>query len=86
MAKIYRKISYNNGGNTSKFKVSNKCIGCELCARRCPSNAIEIIDGKPTWIKEKCNLCLRCLHYCPKFAIIYGKQTEKHGQYVNKMK
>lgn len=83
MANIYRKVNYNNGGNTSKFKVSNKCIGCGLCARSCPANVIEIKNGKPIWIKEKCNLCLRCLHRCPKFAIEYGNNTIKHGQYTN---
>lgn len=39
--------------------------------------------GKPVWIKNKCEICLGCLHRCPKFAIQYGKNTEKHGQYTN---
>ncbi len=30
-----------------------------------------------------CALCLGCLHRCPKFAIQYGKNTQRHGQYKN---
>ena len=28
-------------------------------------------------------MCLGCLHRCPKFAIQYGRNTKKHGQYTN---
>ena len=64
--------------------VEDDCIGCGLCARKCPVQAIEIRDGKPVWVKEQCALCLRCLHLCPKFAIQYGNgRTRKHGQYRN---
>ena len=31
--------------------------------------------NKPVWVKERCAMCLRCLHRCPKFAIQYGKST-----------
>ena len=31
--------------------------------------------NKPVWGKERCAMCLRCLHRCPKFAIQYGKST-----------
>lgn len=40
-------------------------------------------ERKPVWVKEKCALCLGCLHRCPKFAIQYGKNTQRHGQYKN---
>ena len=40
-------------------------------------------ERKPVWVKEKCALCLGCLHRCPKFAIQYGKRTQRHGQYTN---
>ena len=53
-----------------------------MCARHCPEHAIVCNEGYPVWIKEKCTLCLKCLHHCPQFAIQYGKHTLKHGQFV----
>lgn len=40
-------------------------------------------EKRPVWVKAKCALCLGCLHCCPKFAIQYGKRTQRHGQYTN---
>ena len=75
------KISYDDMRKTSNLYVEESCIGCGLCADKCPTKAIEIKNGKPVWIKDKCAICLGCLHRCPKFAIQYGKNTKKHGQY-----
>ena len=52
-----------------------------LCARKCPDQAIEMRDGRPVWVKERCIMCLGCLHRCPKFAIQYDDRTREHGQY-----
>ena len=68
---------------TSHLHVEDSCIGCGLCAKKCPVQAIEMQNGKPVWVKEKCVMCLGCLHRCPKFAIQYGKNTKKHGQYLH---
>ena len=69
---------------TKNLHVENSCIGCGLCAKKCPVQAIEIQNKKPVWVKDQCTLCLRCLHHCPKFAIQFGNGTsKKHGQYRN---
>ena len=69
---------------TRNFYVEDTCIGCGLCAKKCPVQAIEIANKKPVWVKEQCALCLGCLHRCPQFAIQYGDgKTKQHGQYKN---
>ena len=77
-------IYNNNKRRTAHFRAEESCVGCGLCAKKCPVQAIiEMRERKPVWVKEKCALCLGCLHRCPKFAIQYGKNAQRHGQYKN---
>ncbi len=69
--------------NTSNLTVTDACVGCGLCARKCPVHAIKMENRRPVWVKKKCAMCLGCLHRCPKFAIQCGRSTSAHGQYVN---
>jgi formate hydrogenlyase subunit 6/NADH:ubiquinone oxidoreductase subunit I len=51
-----------------------KCIGCKLCIRDCPSNAINIIDmGDKKYEAEfrldKCIYCSQCVLSCLKGAL-----------------
>lgn len=53
---------------------SDLCIGCGLCARDCPSGAIEMInvEGKrrrPTFHLDLCIFCFQCAESCPRGAI-----------------
>lgn len=75
--------TYDIQRRTARFSVESNCTGCGLCAKKCPVNAIEMRYGKPVFVKDRCALCLGCLHRCPSFAIQYGKNTKKHGQYAN---
>ena len=80
---IAQPLYDKNIRRTSNFHVEDSCVGCGLCAQKCPVQAIEMRHTKPVWVKEKCVMCLGCLHRCPKFAIQYGRSTKKHGQYTN---
>jgi ferredoxin len=81
-AKTYYRI-YDFRRKTSHFKAFSSCTGCGLCAKKCPAHAIDISGKRPMWVKERCIMCLGCLHRCPTFSIQYGRNTKKHGQYLN---
>lgn len=73
---------FNRFARTTKpFYVKEEyCNSCGLCAKSCPASTITLINGKPVW-NEKCYQCLSCINNCPKFAIQYGKKTEKRRRY-----
>ena len=81
--RLFSHPSYEAMRRTAHFHVEESCIGCGLCAKNCPEQAIRMQVGKPVWVKEKCAACLECLHRCPKFAIQYGEKTKHHGQYLH---
>ena len=68
--------------STKHFYSQDHCISCGRCARDCPVEAIELIEGRPVWHKPECEMCLGCLHACPVEAIQYGKSTRKKGRYT----
>lgn len=49
--------------------MSMLCKGCGSCLGGCASDAIEMFEGKPRVIVEKCILCGYCAAECPEFAI-----------------
>lgn len=79
LTKIINPVFNKFAIDASKFKVSDKCIGCKKCERICNTKNIKV-DGKPVWGNNCCQ-CLACLHCCPTRAIDYGKSTEKKGRY-----
>ena len=46
-----------------------KCTGCGACVRHCPSDAIELVRGKASFIPEKCVSCAECIAFCDYGAV-----------------
>lgn len=62
------------------FTVSDACISCGKCARRCPLNNIEMVDHKPVW-KGSCTHCMACICGCPAEAIEYKSISKGKRRY-----
>ena len=46
------------------------CIGCHLCEKNCPSDAVHVVDNIAYIDQEKCTGCGICAEKCPKKIIL----------------
>ena len=46
------------------------CIGCSLCAKNCPAEAVAVEDFLSTIDQDKCKQCGVCMEKCPKKTIV----------------
>ena len=51
---------------------AEKCIGCELCVKVCPSNTISMQDGKARVTGDRSQQCGHCMAVCPVAAVRVG--------------
>lgn len=60
-------------------RINKECIGCGLCTKVCPSQAVTI--DKETHMavidSKLCHQCTNCKDVCPKSAIDYGKRKNE---------
>ena len=46
------------------------CIGCQLCKKSCPAQAIEVANFNATINYEACTSCGTCMEKCPRKSIV----------------
>lgn len=53
------------------YSITDTCIGCTICAQKCPSDAIPITPyQKHEIIQDKCTKCDTCRQVCPNGAVV----------------
>ncbi len=64
-----------------------KCIGCGICAKKCPVQIIEMKDKKPVRTingSTECSYCSECYHNCKFDAISFDlSKSEKYLSHMN---
>lgn len=77
-----KKISNFGNDGFKNFHSNNKCTGCGICEKLCPTKNIKMYETNPKW-GNKCEMCMRCIEWCPSHAIEYGNKTKKRCRYTN---
>lgn len=69
--------------NSFLYRVDmDKCLGCGMCIRNCPTGNIYKDDDGRISFRHHCLMCMRCSFYCPADAIHIGF-LEQWGWKVN---
>ena len=46
------------------------CSGCGVCVEHCPAQAVELVAGRPAFVRPAdCTYCGDCEELCPEAAI-----------------
>ena len=54
------------------------CVLCGICAKKCPTSAIEVDRANKTWTikRSDCTLCETCVEICPKDSLTHGESID----------
>ena len=68
----------DKGGITRKVCESG-CIGCRICEKNCPHNAVHIVDNLSVKDYSKCQNCGICAEKCPRKLIFFPGSVSPAG-------
>lgn len=77
---IVNDVFYPMFVKSKAFYATDACVSCGMCAKLCPLNNVELINGKPAW-GNNCTHCMACICYCPAEAIEYGNKSKGKPRY-----
>jgi len=63
-----------------------KCVGCQLCIKTCPFNALYMVGKKAEVDPDKCTLCSACVEACSKFGAISIKRSLSRTENLEQFK
>lgn len=72
-AKVYVACSTKCKGKETMSFCKVGCIGCGLCAKKCPLGAIKMVDNLPVIDYNVCDGCGICVEKCPRHIIKENK-------------
>lgn len=74
VASVVSRPQYIGGDiNSFLYKIDkSKCINCDLCIKRCPTQNIYRNKKGDIAFHHNCLMCMRCSFYCPKDAFHIG--------------
>lgn len=52
-----------------------RCVGCEVCRKVCPADAITMERRKPQIHRQKCIRCFCCQEFCPHGAMVVRRSS-----------
>lgn len=58
------------------YRITEECIGCEICTRVCPKHCFHMEGHKSSWNPDGCIHCMACVHACPMMAIRFNIQEK----------
>ncbi len=58
-----------DSGKLTRAVCKNGCIGCKICEKKCPSNAITVENNHAAIDGAKCTSCGACAEACPQKCI-----------------
>ncbi len=64
--KVYVACSSTDKGAVTKNYCSSGCIGCKICEKKCPFEAIKVENNLAKIDYDKCTSCGLCVEACPK--------------------